>query len=75
MMNKWEQQDEAAQALREAVNAAVKTGISLEGVRAIVQDQLFGIRQLGKGDPDVLKQVSAEMDEELRQKWDKFSDQ
>jgi hypothetical protein len=44
--------DKALEALREAVNAAVKAGNSPGAIRSAVQDQLFGIQHFGNGDVD-----------------------
>lgn len=55
-------------ALRAAINTAVLAGMSIEYVRVVVKDQLFGIERLGGGDID--KMLSEEKRLEARREMD-----
>lgn len=58
--------DQALDALREAINAAVIAGNNVNVVRTVVNDQLFGITRLGGGNVGEMLLREAEMDKELR---------
>lgn len=67
MDNETEQQ--AVDVLREAINAAVRAGLSISLVRTVVADQLSGIAHLGNGGVDQMLKVTSEIDEETKRKY------
>ena len=63
-----ETENQVVDALRKAINTAVRAGMSLNYVRIVVKDQLHGIEHLGGGDVDKMLAVAAEQDAEIRRK-------
>lgn len=62
-----DEENRTANALREAINAAIKAGNTPGEVRSIVNDQLFAIKYLGAGDVDLLLQREAELEMEKKE--------